>query len=54
MHFLAQHVSRFSGQAQLEDGAYSFMKHHHSYWSVGVPGTVAGLYLAWQDHGSLP
>ena len=38
----------------LENGEYSFEKHHRSYWSVGVPGTVAGLYLAWQDHGSLP
>ena len=38
----------------LVDGEYSFEKHHLSYWSVGVPGTVAGLYLAWQDHGKLP
>jgi gamma-glutamyltranspeptidase/glutathione hydrolase len=38
----------------LVDGKYSFEKHHNSYWSVGVPGTVAGLYLAWQDHGNLP
>ena len=38
----------------LVDGEYSFQKHHLSYWSVGVPGTVAGLYLAWQDHGNLP
>lgn len=38
----------------LVDGEYSFQKHHLSYRSVGVPGTVAGLYLAWQDHGKLP
>lgn len=38
----------------LVDGEYSFEKHHLSYWSVGVPGTVAGLYMAWEDHGKLP
>ncbi|MCZ6673157.1 MAG: gamma-glutamyltransferase, partial [Verrucomicrobia bacterium] len=37
----------------LVDGEYSAEKHHQSYWSIGVPGTVAGLYLAWQDHGNL-
>jgi gamma-glutamyltranspeptidase/glutathione hydrolase len=38
----------------LVDGEYSFQKHHLSYQSVGVPGTVKGLYLAWQEHGKLP
>lgn len=38
----------------LEDGEYSFRRHHMSHLSVGVPGTVAGLYLAWQDGGRLP
>jgi gamma-glutamyltranspeptidase / glutathione hydrolase len=38
----------------LEDGEYSFQRHHMSHLAVGVPGTVAGLYLAWQDEGSLP
>ncbi len=38
----------------LVDGEYNFEKHHLSHWSVGVPGTVAGLYLAWEDHGTLP
>lgn len=38
----------------LEDGEYSFQRHHMSHLSVGVPGTVAGLYLAWQEAGSLP
>ncbi len=38
----------------LVDGEYSYQRHHLSHLSVGVPGTVAGLYLAWQDHGSLP
>ena len=38
----------------LVDGEYSFEKHHMSYQSVGVPGTVRGLHLAWQEHGKLP
>lgn len=38
----------------LEDGEYSFQRHHMSHMSVGVPGTVAGLYMAWQDEGKLP
>ena len=28
--------------------------HHNSYLAVGVPGTVAGLHLAWRDQGKLP
>ena len=31
----------------LEGGKYSSHAHHDSYLSVGVPGTVAGLHLAW-------
>lgn len=38
----------------LVNGEYSYERHHESHLSVGVPGTVAGLYLAWQDGGSLP
>lgn len=38
----------------LRDGKYDFDLHHNSHLSVGVPGTVAGLYLAWRDHGKLP
>jgi len=38
----------------LDDGEYSFQRHHLSHLSVGVPGTVAGLYLAWEEHGKLP
>lgn len=38
----------------LEDGEYSFERHHLSHRAVGVPGTVAGLRLAWEQRGSLP
>ncbi|MGA1224911.1 MAG: gamma-glutamyltransferase, partial [Phycisphaerales bacterium] len=38
----------------VKDGAYDAALHHDSYHSVGVPGTVAGLHLAWRDHGTLP
>jgi gamma-glutamyltranspeptidase/glutathione hydrolase len=35
-------------------GTYDANIHHSSHVSVGVPGTVAGLYLAWKEHGKLP
>jgi gamma-glutamyltranspeptidase/glutathione hydrolase len=38
----------------LVDGKYSAERHHDSPVSVGVPGTVAGLHLAWADGGRLP
>ena len=38
----------------LTDGKYDSKKHHDSYLSVGVPGTVAGLHLAWKEQGKLP
>lgn len=38
----------------LKDGKYSADIHHNSYWAVGVPGTVAGLHLAWKEQGKLP
>ncbi|HOG27686.1 MAG TPA: gamma-glutamyltransferase [Vicinamibacterales bacterium] len=38
----------------LTDGKYDAAKHHESYLSVGVPGTVAGLHLAWQERGTMP
>jgi gamma-glutamyltranspeptidase/glutathione hydrolase len=38
----------------LKNGKYDADLHHNSYVSVGVPGTVAGLHLAWREHGTLP
>ena len=38
----------------LKDGKYDAELHHFSHRAVGVPGTVAGLHLAWKDHGSRP
>jgi gamma-glutamyltranspeptidase/glutathione hydrolase len=38
----------------LTDGAYDKKKHHEGYRAVGVPGTVAGLHMAWRAHGNLP
>jgi gamma-glutamyltranspeptidase/glutathione hydrolase len=37
-----------------KNGSYDAELHHNSHLSVGVPGTVAGLYLAWKEHGKLP
>ena len=38
----------------LKDGRYDEDLHHNSHLSVGVPGTVAGLHMAWKAHGKLP
>jgi gamma-glutamyltranspeptidase / glutathione hydrolase len=38
----------------LRDGQYDETLHHHSHLAVGVPGTVAGLHLAWTEQGRLP
>ncbi len=38
----------------LVEGSYSPERHHDSHASVGVPGTVAGLYVAWADLGEQP
>ncbi|MDO8834484.1 MAG: gamma-glutamyltransferase, partial [Vicinamibacterales bacterium] len=38
----------------IKDGKYSSALHHDSYLSVGVPGTVAGLHMAWKERGTLP
>jgi gamma-glutamyltranspeptidase/glutathione hydrolase len=37
----------------LRDGQYSAELHHNTHLSVGVPGTVAGLHLAWKEQGKL-
>src|SRR5687767_14961890 len=46
--------ARASPAMFLVDGKYDSRVHHDSHRSVGVPGTVAGLHLAWQQHGKLP
>ena len=38
----------------LKEGKYSYDLHHDSHLSVGVPGTVAGLHMAWIDNGRMP
>jgi gamma-glutamyltranspeptidase/glutathione hydrolase len=38
----------------LKDGKYNAEVHHNSHLAVGVPGTVAGLHLAWKTGGSKP
>jgi gamma-glutamyltranspeptidase/glutathione hydrolase len=38
----------------LKDGNYSAEVHHNSHLAVGVPGTVAGLHMAWKEQGKLP
>jgi gamma-glutamyltranspeptidase/glutathione hydrolase len=38
----------------LRGGQYDSAFHHNSHVAVGVPGTVAGLHLAWRELGTLP
>jgi gamma-glutamyltranspeptidase / glutathione hydrolase len=38
----------------LNEGKYDPVRHHESHLAVGVPGTVAGLHMAWKDQGKLP
>ncbi len=38
----------------LSEGRYDKERHHEGLLSAGVPGTVAGLHLAWKQHGTLP
>ncbi len=37
----------------LKSGKYDSETHHRGHLSVGVPGTVAGLHVAWRDRGKL-
>jgi gamma-glutamyltranspeptidase/glutathione hydrolase len=46
--------SRSSPEMWLTNGKYDFDKHHNSHLAVGVPGTVAGLHMAWKEAGSKP
>jgi gamma-glutamyltranspeptidase / glutathione hydrolase len=46
--------SKSSPTMFLQNGVYSAEVHHNSHLSVGVPGTVAGLHLAWREQGKLP
>src|SRR2546425_119 len=46
--------ARASATMFLRDGKYDSGLHHDSHLSVGVPGTVAGLHLAWKEKGRLP
>ena len=46
--------ARSSPEMWLKDGKYDFDTHHNSHLAVGVPGTVAGLHLAWKEQGSKP
>jgi gamma-glutamyltranspeptidase / glutathione hydrolase len=46
--------ARAHAQMFLDDGLYDEARHHRQHLAVGVPGTVAGLHLAWTDAGSLP
>jgi len=46
--------ARAAAEMFVRDGKYDSGSHHESHLSVGVPGTVAGLHLAWQEHGKLP
>jgi gamma-glutamyltranspeptidase/glutathione hydrolase len=43
-----------SPEMWLVNGKYDTQLHHNSHRAVGVPGTVAGLHLAWKTHGSKP
>lgn len=38
----------------LVNGEYKSDVHHNSYLAIGVPGTVAGLHMAWREQGKLP
>jgi gamma-glutamyltranspeptidase / glutathione hydrolase len=46
--------ARASPTMFMPGGKYDAQVHHNSYLAVGVPGTVAGLHLAWKEQGKLP
>lgn len=46
--------AKASATMWLKDGKYDAQVHHNSHLAVGVPGTVAGLHLAWTEQGKLP
>ena len=46
--------ARASPTMFLRDGKYDPGLHHDSHLAVGVPGTVAGLHMAWKEKGRLP
>jgi gamma-glutamyltranspeptidase/glutathione hydrolase len=52
--FREQAPAAANAQMYLQDGEYSSEVHHRSALAIGVPGTVAGMHLAWSDHGKLP
>ena len=46
--------AKASASMFLKNGKYDSTIHHDGYLSIGVPGTPAGLYLAWKECGKLP
>jgi gamma-glutamyltranspeptidase/glutathione hydrolase len=46
--------ARASATMWQPGGKYDAELHHNSHLAVGVPGTVAGLHLAWTEQGKLP
>jgi gamma-glutamyltranspeptidase/glutathione hydrolase len=49
--FREEAPAKASSNMFMANGQYNRGLHHSSYLAVGVPGTVAGLYLAWNDQG---
>ncbi len=51
--FREQAPAAASATMFLQSGRYDSDRHHNSHLAVGVPGTVAGLHLAWRERGKL-